>query len=316
MIDPHITLKQAVPYLRLYKGKTFVVKAGGAVLEKPGSLAALAEDVATLEQLGVRLVFIHGGGPQASRLQRKLGIEPRIVAGRRVTDAATLEAVKMAYRGTINLEVVGALAKAGCRAVGLCGVDGGLIRARKRPPVRVAAAPGEEPSLVDYGLVGDIESVDAAALSVLLDSGFTPAIAPLAGDGEGGALNVNADTLASAVARALSAEKLILLTDVDGILRDVNDPGSLVSYTDLEEVASLTAEGRLAGGMLPKVEACVAALKGGVRRTHVINGTRRSALLTEVFTNSGCGTMIVGRKEREAYQHQELKAPEAAGTLG
>ncbi|HVE12098.1 MAG TPA: acetylglutamate kinase [Elusimicrobiota bacterium] len=308
MIDPHITLKQAVPYLRLYKGKIFVVKAGGAVLEKNGCLAALAEDVATLEQLGVKLVVVHGGGPQASRLQRQMGLEPRIVAGRRVTDAQTLEAVKMAYRGTINLDVVGAMLKAGCKAVGLCGLDGGLVKARKRPPVHVAPAPGQEPVEVDYGFVGDVESVDPKVLTELLDGGFTPVVAPLAGDAQGGALNMNADTLASAIARALGAEKLIVLTDVDGVLRDVANPASLVSYTDAEEVAAMTSSGKLGGGMLPKVEACTAALKGGVKRTHIINGTRRSALLSEVFTNSGCGTMIVERKEREAYQQAELAA--------
>src|SRR5258708_6293708 len=137
MIDPHITLKQAIPYIRLYKGKTFVVKAGGSVLEKAGALAGLGEDIATLEQLGVRLVLVHGGGPQASRLSRQLGIEPRMGAGGRVTDAATLEAVTMVYRGTLNVEIVGALNKAGCRAVGLCGSDGGLVTAKRRPPVRV-----------------------------------------------------------------------------------------------------------------------------------------------------------------------------------
>lgn len=301
-----INLKKAIPYIRLYKGKTFVVKAGGKVLEKPAALDALAEDLTLLHQLGIRVVFVHGGGGQATALSRQLGIEPKFVAGRRVTDAQTLGVAKMVYAGSLSVDVLSALRAHKTPAVGISGVDGNLITARKRPLVRVAPAPGEEPVEVDFGLVGDVVSVDPSLINTLLDGGQLPVVGSLAGDAEGAVLNVNADSIAEALARALRAEKLMFLTDADGLLRDAADPTSLVSYTDLEEVAALKASGAVSGGMLPKLEACARALTGGVKRTHILNGLKPDALLMEVFTNAGCGTMIVSRVERESYQNQEL----------
>ncbi|MBI3297131.1 MAG: acetylglutamate kinase [Elusimicrobia bacterium] len=312
MTDAPVTLYQAMPYLRLYKGKTFVVKAGGAVLAREELRAGLAADIACLHHFGIRVVLVHGGGPQATSLSKALGLETKLVAGRRVTDAETLEVVKMTCGGLVNMDLVAALRGQGVRAVGLSGVDAGLVVARKRGPVRVSPAPGEDPVEVDYGLVGDVETVDGALLEGFLSQGLLPVIAPLVADAQGQILNLNADTLSSAIAQALKAEKLLLLTDIDGVLRDAADPRTLVSHADAAEVLELCSEGRVRGGMLPKVQACVAALRGGVRRTHILGGMRRSALVTEVFTNAGCGTMIVESRERDAYQKELAKDAVAA----
>lgn len=297
MTDAPIMLVHAVPYIRLYKGKTFVVKVGGRVVSRPETLSALIEDICILQQVGVRVVLVHGGGPQASALSRRLGVEPTMIDGRRVTDAQALEVAKMVYAGTLNTDILAAFRAHETKAVGLSGVDAGLILAKKRAPLPI-----------DYGLVGDIEGVDPAALAVLLDAGITPVVACLGADEGGQVLNVNADSVAQAVAVALKAEKLVVVTDTEGLLRDVDNPASLVSYCDVEEVLKLKAEGRLSGGMLPKAQACLSALKGGVRRTHVINGMKPGALQREIFTNAGCGTMIVEKRERQSYQQAELEA--------
>lgn len=298
MTDSPLMLKQAIPYIRLYKGKIFVVKVGGRVVGRKEMLDALVEDVCLLQQVGIRVVLVHGGGSQATDLSKRLGIEPKLIDGRRVTDAQTLEVAKMVYAGTLNVDILATFRAHETPAVGVSGVDAGLVVAKKRA---VGA--------VDYGFVGDIESVDPKVLNTLLDAGMTPVVACLGADAEGGVLNINADSVAEAVARALKAEKLVVVTDTEGILNDVANPGSLVSYADIEEVEAMKASGRLTGGMLPKVAACIRALQGGVRRTHIINGLKPGALLRETFTNAGCGTMIVEKRERQAYQAVEL-APE------
>ncbi len=312
MTDTPIMLKQAVPYIRMYKGKVFVVKVGGKVVGKRETLDALVEDVSLLQQVGVRVVLVHGGGIQATELARKLGLEPEFVAGRRITDAQMLEVAKMTYAGTLNIDILSSFRAHHTPAVGVSGVDGGLITAVKRPKRAMEKNPGEAPVEVDFGFVGDIESVDPKMLINLLDAGMTPVISCLGCDESGVILNINADSIAEAIARALKAEKLVIVTDTEGLLKDVGNPSSLVSYTDVDEVASLKKAGRLSGGMLPKADACVKALQGGVRRTHIINGLKPGALLREVFTNAGCGTMIVEKRERQAYQQVEL-AP-AAGS--
>jgi len=298
MTDSPLMLKQAIPYIRMYKGKIFVVKVGGRVVGRKDMLDALVEDVCLLQQVGIRVVLVHGGGTQATELSKRLGIEPKLVDGRRVTDAATLEVAKMVYGGSLNVDILATFRAHETPAVGVSGVDAGLVVAKKRP---VGA--------VDYGFVGDIESVDPKVLITLLDAGMTPVVACLGADAEGAVLNINADSVAEAVARALKAEKLVIVTDTEGILQDVANPSSLVSYADIEEVEAMKSSGRLTGGMLPKVAACIRALQGGVRRTHIINGLKPGALLRETFTNAGCGTMIVEKRERQAYQAVEL-APE------
>jgi acetylglutamate kinase len=298
MTDSPLMLKQAIPYIRMYKGKIFVVKVGGRVVGRKEMLDALVEDVCLLQQVGIRVVLVHGGGSQATELSKRLGLEPNIVDGRRVTDAQTLEVAKMVYAGTLNVDILATFRAHETPAVGVSGVDAGLVLAKKRP---VGA--------VDYGFVGDIESVDPKVLTTLLDAGMTPVVACLGADAEGGVLNINADSVAEAISRALKAEKLVIVTDTEGLLKDVGNPSSLVSYTDLEEIETFKKAGRLTGGMLPKIDACVRALQGGVRRTHIINGLKPGALLRETFTNAGCGTMIVEKRERQAYQAVEL-APE------
>ncbi len=309
MLDSIMTLKHAIPYIRLYKGKTFVVKVGGNILQRVDVLDSITEDITLLHQVGIRIVMVHGGGPQATEMCKKLGIEPTIVAGRRVTDAATLEVAKMVYAGSLNIDILTSLRGHQTPAVGISGVDGNLITARRRPKKMVEPTPGSPAIEVDFGFVGDIETVNPAFLDHLLNGFSIPVISSLACDDEGTLYNINADTVAQSVAVALKAEKLLVLTDIDGLLRDVKNPNSLVSYTDIEEVEQLRHKGALSGGMLPKVEACIAALKGGVRRTHLLNGTKPGALLLEVFTNAGCGTMIIDRRERETYQKTELGSP-------
>jgi len=312
MTDTPIMLKQAIPYIRMYKGKVFVVKVGGRVVAKRETLDALVEDVSLLQQVGIRVVLVHGGGSQATELAKKLGLEPEFVAGRRVTDAQMLEVAKMTYAGTLNIDILSSFRAHHTPAVGVSGVDGGLITAVKRPKRSMEKNPGEPPVEVDFGFVGDIQDVDPKMLINLLDAGMTPVISCLGCDPDGLILNINADSIAEAVARALKAEKLVIVTDTEGLLEDVNNPSSLVSYTDVDEVVSLKKAGRLTGGMLPKADACVKALQGGVRRTHIINGLKPGALLREIFTNAGCGTMIVEKRERQTYQQVELAPAEAA----
>ncbi len=308
MTDTPIMLKQAIPYIRMYKGKIFVVKVGGRVVGRRETLDALVEDVSLLQQVGIRVVLVHGGGNQATELARKLGLESEFVAGRRITDAQMLEVAKMTYAGTLNIDILSSFRAHHTPAVGVSGVDGGLIVARKRPKKTMERNPGEAPVEVDFGFVGDIESVDPKMLLNLLDAGMTPVISCLGCDPEGVILNINADSIAEAVARALKAEKLVVVTDTEGLLEDVGNPSSLVSYTDVEEVEAFKKAGKLTGGMLPKADACIRALQGGVRRTHIINGLKPGALLREIFTNAGSGTMIVEKRERQAYQTAELDA--------
>ena len=295
MTDSPLMLKQAIPYIRMYKGKIFVVKVGGRVVGRADMLDALVEDVCLLQQVGIRVVLVHGGGGQATELSRKLGQEPTIVDGRRVTDAAGLQVAKMVYGGSLNIDILSSFRAHHTPAVGVSGVDAGLVVARRR-------AAGD----VDFGFVGDIESIDPKVLTTVLDAGMTPVVACLGADAAGGVLNINADSVAEAIARALKAEKLVVVTDTEGLLQDVGNPASLVSYTDVEELEAFKKAGRLTGGMLPKVDACIRALQGGVRRTHIINGLKPGALLRETFTNAGCGTMIVERRERQHYQAAEL----------
>jgi acetylglutamate kinase len=227
------------------------------------------------------------------------------VAGRRVTDDEALEVAKMVYAGTLNVAVLAALRSHQLQAVGLSGVDAELITARKRPPVRVVDDAGASVT-VDYGHVGDIESVDPVVLTILMEARFVPVVASLAGDDAGRVFNVNADTVAESLAIALRAQKLVYLTSVPGVLRDPKDPSSLVTFADPDDLAELMASGALSGGMRPKVEACIRAATGGVERTHIIDGRIPDSLLLEVFTGAGYGTMIVGRKEKANYLGVDL----------
>ncbi|MDX2206713.1 MAG: acetylglutamate kinase [Gemmatimonadales bacterium] len=293
-------LKGALRYVRAYRDHVFVVKLGGDVLSDQHRLDQAAEQLALLASLSIRVVVVHGGGPQASALSRRLGIEPQMVAGRRITDDAALEVTKMVYRGLLNTELVSALRSHGVQAAGVSGVDGDLITAHRRLPLRVVDDEGVERT-VDYGHVGDIDKVDPRLLTTMLDARFVPVVSSLAGDAEGNVYNVNADTVAEAIAVAVGAQKLIFMTGAPGVLRNRDDPSTLVTFADPDDLAELMNSGALAGGMKPKVQACVRAATGGVERTHIIDGRAPDALLLEVFTGAGCGTMIVGRKEKATY---------------
>ncbi|HSN55191.1 MAG TPA: acetylglutamate kinase [Candidatus Sulfomarinibacteraceae bacterium] len=294
-------LKDALEYTRLYREQIFVLKLGGEVLSSAEALDSIAVQVALLESLSIRVLVVHGGGPQASALSRRMGVEPEIVAGRRVTGPEVLEVAKMVYAGQLNVDVVAALRGHGVPAVGLTGIDGGLVTVRRRPPVEVTDDEGVTRT-VDFGHVGDVEGVDTSLLDVLLPRGFVPVVASLAADTGGRVLNVNADTLAEVLASALGAKKLIYLTGAPGLLRDADDPSSLVAFAAPEDLQAMLASGAVRGGMRPKVEACLRAVNGGVRRTHIIDGRTPDALLLELFTGGGSGTMIVGSREKRDYE--------------
>jgi len=291
--DPSIAvraLKSAAPYIRMYKGKIFVIKAGGAVFADETSTQGLIEQVAILHQVGIKVVLVHGGGPQLDTVQSALGIETRMVAGRRVTDVKSIEVTAMVLNGLINTRILAICRALDLDAVGISGVDAGLIRAHKRPPVAVTAGSSET---IDYGFVGDIDGVKATVIEKLLDQGLMPVVSPLSADAEGVLLNINADTVAAAIGGALSAEKLVLCTGAPGILERPDDPTSVISYTDLKGLKGLRDGGSLLLGMLPKGAAIENAIRGGVRRVHVITYKSPDSLLAEIFTNEGTGTLVV-----------------------
>jgi acetylglutamate kinase len=279
--DQAETLVQALPYLQRYIGKTVVVKYGGAAMTDAAVKAAVMQDLVLMACVGIRTVLVHGGGPEIDALLARLGKETRRVRGLRYTDAETMEVVQMVLAGKVNKELVALIQAEGGRAVGLCGLDGGLFTAQ---PI---SAEGE-----DLGFVGDVVKVDPAIVVGALGSGFLPVVATVAA-GEGGqAYNVNADTAAARLAIALKAEKFILLTDVPGILRDLADPASLIRQANPPQIRELIQAGTVSKGMIPKVECCVSALAGGVGRTHIIDGRVPHAILIEVFSDAGIGTMI------------------------
>jgi acetylglutamate kinase len=281
-------LKHAAPYIRLFKGKVFVIKVGGEVFADPALTNALVEQVGILHQVGIRTVLIHGGGPQSTELAKALGIDTKFIEGRRVTDSDSLSVATMILNGQVNTRILATCRDLQIPAVGISGVDAGLIRAHKRPPVK-----DKDGGSVDYGFVGDIDSVEADILRKQLDNGLMPVVSPLSCDESGNILNINADTVAAAIAAELDAEKLILVTGASGILEDINDPGSLISYIDRKHLQELKEKGVLADGMLPKAAAIDSAIQNGVQRVHVISYKLPDSILLEVFTNEGTGTLVV-----------------------
>jgi acetylglutamate kinase len=274
---------EALPYIRAFQGKTLVIKYGGAAMEQADLKEQFAKDVLLLRLVGMRPVIVHGGGPQIGALMKRLGKEPQFVGGMRVTDSETVEIVEMVLVGKINKEIVGLINLHGGRAVGLSGKDGNLLRARKRLH---RTAEGE---LIDIGLVGEVESVNAEPIRLLEENGFIPVIAPVGVGAAGETFNINADLVAGDVAAALSAEKLIHLTDVQGIK---DEDGKLVSTLTKRDAERLMKAGIIDGGMLPKVESALRALAGGAQKAHIIDGRVPHAILLEVLTKEGIGTEI------------------------
>ncbi len=288
--DPSIairSLRSAAPYIRMYKGKTFVVKAGGGVFADAAAVRGLIEQIAILHYFGVRVVFVHGGGPQLTEITEALGVPTRMVQGRRITDQKAIDATSMVLNGLINTKLLALCREMNIDAVGVSGVDAGLVRAHKRGPVKV------DGETVDYGFVGDIDVIDPSVLNKLLDNGLMPIVSPLSADENGTLLNINGDTVAAAIGASLDAEKLMLCTGAPGILADVNDPSSIISYTDLAGLKKLREEKKIVDGMLPKAKAIEDAIRGGVRRVHVMSYKSPEGILAEVFTNEGAGTLIV-----------------------
>lgn len=282
------SLRSAAPYIRMYKGKTFVVKAGGGVFADAAAVRGLIEQIAILHYFGVRVVFVHGGGPQLTEITEQLGVPTRMVQGRRVTDQKAIDATAMVLNGLINTKLLAYCREMNIDAIGISGVDAGLIKAHKRAPVKL-----ESGETVDYGFVGDIDSVDTSVINKLLDSGLMPIVSPLSADDNGTLLNINGDTVAAALGAALKAEKLMLCTGAPGILANVEDPSSIISYTDLTGLKKLRDEKKIVDGMLPKAKAIEDAIRGGVRRVHVMSYKSGEGILAEVFTNEGAGTLIV-----------------------
>jgi len=283
-------LREALPYIQRFKGQTFVVKLSGKATEDLDNLSSLAEELALLHQVGIRICVVHGGGKQLSELARRMGIEQTIINGRRVTDDATLEMAKMVFAGTINIDILSALRSRGIEAVGLSGIDGNIVHAERRPAREILNRETGERSRVDFG---DVVEINARLLMVLLKEGYLPVISSLGADTEGTVFNINADTIAAEIAIQLKAEKLILLSDVDGIYLRAGDPASKLSRLTAEEADALVKDGSATAGMIPKLQSISELLRRGVHSAHVISGTKRNALLSEVFTDKGTGTMIV-----------------------
>lgn len=286
-------LREALPYIQRFQGKTFVVKFSGKVTEDKENLASLAEELALMHEVGIRVCVIHGGGKQLTELAKKLGVVQTVIEGRRVTDDDTLDLAKMIFRGKINTEILAQFRRRGIRAVGLSGVDGGVVKAIKRPPRDVVNKETGETESIDFGHVGDVVEVDASLINTLLDSGYLPIISSLGADDDGKIFNINADTIASEIAASLGAEKLILLSDVNGIYLNAGDEDTKLSRITVDDARHMIASGRATGGMIPKLESLIELLSRGVKSAHIISGTARNATLAEVFTDQGTGTMIV-----------------------
>ncbi|HIG10181.1 MAG: acetylglutamate kinase [bacterium] len=281
-----IDLYRASEYARLHRGKTMVFKIGGACLARASQVKAIARQLSVVAAFGVRVVVVHGGGPQTSALQTLLGEEPQLVDGRRVTSATGLKALCMATLGDTGPQLACAMTAESARALSLSAAAAGIVEARRRPPMETSCG------RVDFGMVGDIETVHIEPLVALLDTGLVPVIGPPAYDGEGGLLNVNADLCAAALAEALDAEKLILVSDTPGILRDPDDPQSLLSTLSLDELVSLKDCGALRDGMAVKAVAIQNALEGGVPRVHLVSGRTPDGVLGELYTTQGTGTLV------------------------
>lgn len=286
-------LREALPYIQKFKGKTFVVKFSGKVTEDKENLASLAEELALLHQVGIKICVIHGGGKQLSELAEKLGVAQTIIDGRRVTDDETLELAKMIFAGKINTEILAALRQRGTTAVGLSGIDGNIVHAEKRPPKEITNRATGETETIDFGNVGDVLQINAHLLKLLLENDYLPVVSSLGADDEGSIFNINADTIASEIAVQLKAEKLVLLSDVNGIYLDSKDETTKISRLTIAEAQAMIDSGKATGGMIPKLQSLIKLIQNGVKSAHIISGTKRNALLSEVFTDEGEGTMFV-----------------------
>ncbi len=288
LIEKAKVLIEALPYIRRFYDKTIVVKYGGAAMVNEQLKGSFALDMVLLKYIGINPVVVHGGGPQIAKVLSQMGIESRFVDGMRVTDDETMDVVEMVLVGKVNKEIVALINKHGGRAVGLSGKDGQLITARK---LNLSSPAGESPpEIIDLGMVGEVESINPGVIRTLESQNFIPVIAPVGVGDKGETYNINADTVAGEIASALKAEKLILLTDVEGVM---NQKKELIRSIDARTVRDMAEEGLISGGMIPKVQCCIDALTQGVRKTHVIDGRIEHAILLEILTDGGIGTQIL-----------------------
>lgn len=277
-------LIEALPYIQRLFGKTIVIKYGGAAMLNEDLTQKILEDVTLLKFVGMNPILVHGGGPDINNMLKALKIEPKFIDGLRVTDDKTMEVVQMVLTGKINKEIVAKLNGMGASAIGLCGIDGNILKAVKAPPKNG----------VDLGNVGKIKSINTTLLKTLAHDQYIPVIAPVGTGDAGESYNINADTVAGEIATALEAEKLIFLTDTDGIRTNENDPESLLYVASKTDILNMIEDGKITGGMLPKVNGCLSAIEHGVKRAHILNGTIPHPIILEIFTDSGIGTMVTG----------------------
>ena len=280
-------LIEALPYIREFYDSIMVFKIGGSIMSDKTVLEDFIQDVVLLRYIGIHPIIVHGGGPEISEAMEKFGKKAEFVGGLRVTDKETLGIARMVLLGNINAELVNLIGKHGGKGIGLSGQDGMFLKARKMAPVKIQ---GKEP--VDLGFVGEVEKVDPEILMIMAGKGYIPVISPIAADDEGNNLNVNADTAAGAVAIAMRAKKFFSITDVEGVRMNPNDPSSVISEFPASDFDRLVQDGIIKGGMIPKVEACVRVVEGGVERAHIIDGRKHHAILLELLTHEGVGTMI------------------------
>lgn len=288
LIEKANILIEALPFIRNFAGKTFVIKYGGSAQTDNDLKKSFAQDVVLLSLIGIRLIIVHGGGPKISEIMKKMGKEPTFIQGQRITDKETMDIVEMVLGGLINKEIVSLINSNGGKAIGLTGKDGGLIKAKKKV-IKKSNKSGDE-EIIDIGLVGEVEGISPEILISIEKSGFIPVISPIGTGGKGETFNINADYVASAIASALNAEKFLLLTDVPGIK---NKQGEFLSTVTKKEIKSLIEDGTISGGMLPKVQSCIRAIDNGVKKAHIVDGRIPHCLLLEIFTKQGIGTEIV-----------------------
>ncbi|MDR2966391.1 MAG: acetylglutamate kinase [Methanobacteriaceae archaeon] len=285
-------LVEALPYIKKFHRKKIMIKYGGHAMIDEVAMDSTARDTVLLKYVGMEPIVVHGGGPEISRSMNKMGKEPKFIKGLRVTDEETMEIVKMVLIGKINTDIVSQIGLHGGKASGISGKDSQLILASKKAPHKIRDDETGEEHVVDLGLVGEINSLNTDIINMFTENDYIPVISPIGIDNNGDTLNLNADTVAGEIAGEIAAEKLIILTDVSGVLKDPNDPNSLIKQIKIDEIDELINNGTISGGMIPKIETCVKAIEGGVSSAHIIDGRIEHSLLLEIFTTEGIGTMI------------------------
>lgn len=280
-IEKAEVLIEALPYIQKFYGKTVVIKYGGSALINPEIKETLIKDIALMKLVGMKPVIVHGGGPDINAFLKKMDIKSEFINGLRVTDEETMQIVEMVLAGKLNKSIVTDIELQGVKSVGISGKDGGILKAEKI-----------QKDGVDYGCVGDVKEVDTSLIESLINNDFIPVIAPIGKDDKGVTYNINADYAAVAIAGALKAEKLVFLTDVEGVMRDIHDPNSIMSFIKADNVQGLIDDGTISGGMIPKVQCCMAGVEAGVENVHILDGRVEHCLLLEIFTQKGIGTMI------------------------